>query len=617
MTPYPLERWKRKRRLSSNSSSSTPINQVVANEDQGEINIQDEANPESNDPHEEISVEEEGVSEVENEESEIDECLSNEETEDEGEEEAEAEAEDEDSDFDSESNLECELSEEDENSESNWEYEEDTDSDEETVEEEDKGGLLNMFSRLSVTSSTKDPGSTVSLHVKFARDCLWKRHLISRSEMENFGDEDVEFCVWRLESRLGQAAIEAHRKLAKILAHHIPVVCPPIALTLAEKLYSKEIQWSNKLVEIFLTWLYCGDGYCFIQTEEELLETWVALERLLDKEFNRDLLGFGEDEESADIYVQQRKSFMKLRDRLANLRKYLSELFDNGEDRMPLDRRFRVNQMYCHTLDKFDRGKYGYAFFGTSTMAYRHGVLWEGFHVFKQHHVFAQDITVTFSLGPQHEYAQYFGYEEMPEGPYNFRRRDQSFFRLVFVCDPEAEIRSTFEFLQHVRRVTDNAAKDHCMFDSADTNIEKFEVGICHSTSETTGETASNLNLQETKHAHHPSASQLYSIYQGDLRDLLTLVATGDQISDKQRLQASLIVRNPTEKTFLTIYGSCEIIGYCFEGNFLVVSSSVSAIESLIQGILGKVTSFNWRQTHSPRTILELLPLKISEKNEN
>jgi hypothetical protein len=87
----------------------------------------------------------------------------------------------EDEDF--ESNWENE--EEDEDSKSNWEYEEE---DEETSDfNEDtnvnQGGFVNMFSMLFVTSPTKDNGSIVSSHVNFARDYLWKRHLISRSEM--------------------------------------------------------------------------------------------------------------------------------------------------------------------------------------------------------------------------------------------------------------------------------------------------------------------------------------------------------------------------------------------------------------------------------------------------
>jgi len=35
--------------------------------------------------------------------------------------------------------------------------------------------------------------------------------------------------------------------------------------------------------------------------------------------------------------------------------------------------------MYCYTLVNFDAGKYGYAFFDTSTMAYKHGFLWNTF----------------------------------------------------------------------------------------------------------------------------------------------------------------------------------------------------------------------------------------------
>jgi hypothetical protein len=98
--------------------------------------------------------------------------------------------------------------------------------------------------------------------------------------------------------------IKAHRKWAKILAHHIPLICPPTTLTLVEKLHNKEIQWSDKVVEIFLTWLHNGNGYYFIQIKEELLKTRVILERLLDKKFDRKLLSFGEDEEGAEIYGQ-------------------------------------------------------------------------------------------------------------------------------------------------------------------------------------------------------------------------------------------------------------------------------------------------------------------------
>jgi hypothetical protein len=48
---------------------------------------------------------------------------------------------------------------------------------------------------LFVSSPTKYNDITISSHVKFVRDYLWKRHLISRSEMENFGEEDVQFFV--------------------------------------------------------------------------------------------------------------------------------------------------------------------------------------------------------------------------------------------------------------------------------------------------------------------------------------------------------------------------------------------------------------------------------------
>jgi hypothetical protein len=54
------------------------------------------------------------------------------------------------------------------------------------------------------------------------------------------------------------------------------------------------------------------DGYYFIQTEEELLETMVSLERLLDNKFDQEILGFGEDEDGDKIYAQQRNSFIKL-----------------------------------------------------------------------------------------------------------------------------------------------------------------------------------------------------------------------------------------------------------------------------------------------------------------
>jgi hypothetical protein len=119
---------------------------------------------------------------------------------------------------DSKSNWE--YGEENKDSKSNWEYEENDDSNEEI--DVNQYGYVNMFSMLSVTSPTKDNGSTVSSHIKFSRNYLWKMHLISRSGMRFFGDADVHFYVWILESRLGKKMIKYHRKWAKILAHHIP-----------------------------------------------------------------------------------------------------------------------------------------------------------------------------------------------------------------------------------------------------------------------------------------------------------------------------------------------------------------------------------------------------------
>ena len=101
--------------------------------------------------------------------------------------------------------------------ESNWKNEEEDEENGDSNEETNvnHGGFINMFSMLSITSPTKDNGSTISSHIKIARDYLSKRHLISRSEMENFGEEDVQFCVWRLESRLGQVVIKSHREWKK------------------------------------------------------------------------------------------------------------------------------------------------------------------------------------------------------------------------------------------------------------------------------------------------------------------------------------------------------------------------------------------------------------------
>jgi hypothetical protein len=59
----------------------------------------------------------------------------------------------------------------------------------------------------------------------------------------------------------------------------------------------------------------------------------------------------------------------------------ISELLDKEKTICPGMTIQGQSNVLSHS-DNFDNGKYGYAFFNTSTMAYKHKVLWEGFHFF-------------------------------------------------------------------------------------------------------------------------------------------------------------------------------------------------------------------------------------------